>query len=43
MEYTELEVCKESNILMDMLYEITKGFPKDELYGFINYYKNNKG
>ncbi len=33
MEYLELEVWKESRILVNILYEVTKEFPKDELYG----------
>ncbi|MBL0683496.1 four helix bundle protein [Aquimarina mytili] len=32
MEYIELEVWKESRIWVNNLYEITKKFPKDELY-----------
>ncbi len=36
MEYTELEVWKKSRILVNSLYEITKRFPKDELYGLTN-------
>lgn len=36
MEYKELEVWKESRILVNNLYEITKTFPKDELYGLTN-------
>ncbi|MEW7277203.1 four helix bundle protein [Aquimarina sp. 2201CG1-2-11] len=33
MEYIELEVWKESRILVKHLYEMTREFPKDELYG----------
>lgn len=36
MEYKELEVWKESRILVNNLYEITKTFSKDELYGLTN-------
>ena len=32
MEYTELEVWKESRELVNMLYEITGKFPKEEMY-----------
>ena len=34
MEYTDLEVWKESRKLVSALYAITKSFPKDELYGY---------
>lgn len=33
MKYTELEVWKESRKLVSGLYEATKTFPKEELYG----------
>lgn len=33
MEYTELEVWKEARILVNTIYNITKKFPKEELYG----------
>ncbi len=36
MKYKELKVRKESRILVNNLYEITKTFPKDELYGLTN-------
>jgi len=36
MEYTELEVWKESRILVNILYKETKEFPKTELYGLAN-------
>ncbi len=36
MEYTELEVWKEPRMLVNSLYEITKKFPKEELYGLTN-------
>ncbi|MGB5435319.1 MAG: four helix bundle protein [Maribacter sp.] len=32
MEYTELEVWKESRVLVNILYEITGKFPKEEMY-----------
>ncbi len=41
MEYTELEVCKESRIFVNSLYEITKKFPKEELYGLTNQMKRS--
>ncbi|WP_109097769.1 four helix bundle protein [Aquimarina sp. AU58] len=33
MEYTELKVWKETRKLVNSLYDITKKFPKDEVYG----------
>ena len=33
MEYVELEVWKESRSLVNNVYEATKQFPKDEVYG----------
>lgn len=33
MEYIELEVWKESRLLVSSLYKVTKSFPKEELYG----------
>lgn len=33
MEYTELEVWKESRILANVIYESSKVFPKEEMYG----------
>ncbi|MFS4469683.1 four helix bundle protein [Maribacter sp. 2210JD10-5] len=33
MDYTELEVWKESRKLVSGMYMVTKSFPKDELYG----------
>ncbi|MBP2832402.1 four helix bundle protein [Aquimarina sp. U1-2] len=35
MEYTDLEVWKEARELVNTIYEITKAFPSDELYGLI--------
>jgi four helix bundle protein len=32
MEYTELEVWKESRVLVNILYENTGRFPKEEMY-----------
>ena len=34
--YTELEVWKESRILVKDIYSITKSFPKEEIYGLSN-------
>ena len=36
MEYTELEVWIESRKLTNLTYELTKKFPKDELFGLTN-------
>jgi four helix bundle protein len=36
MEYTELDVWIESRKLVKMVYDITKTFPKEELYGLVN-------
>lgn len=33
MEYTELEVWKEARILVNIIYQISKLFPKEEMYG----------
>jgi len=33
MEYTELEVWKETRFLVNAVYQISKIFPKEELYG----------
>lgn len=33
MEYTELEVWKEARILVNSIYQISKAFPKEEMYG----------
>jgi len=33
MEYTELEVWKEARVLVNTVYEISKGFLKNEIYG----------
>ena len=33
MEYTELEVWKEAGILVNSVYQISKAFPNDEMYG----------
>jgi len=35
-DYTDLEVWKESRKLANHIYELTKSFPKEELYGIIN-------
>ena len=32
MEYTELDVWKESRVLVNVLYEMTGKFPKEEMY-----------
>ena len=34
--YTELDVWKESRVLVKDIYSITKSFPKEETYGLIN-------
>jgi len=31
--FRRLEVVKEAHILVKMIYEVTKGFPRDELFG----------
>ena len=36
MEYTELEVWKEARILVNTIYNVTKKFPTEELYGLTN-------
>ena len=36
MEYTELEVWKETRALVKMVYDTTRNFPKEERYGLIN-------
>ena len=36
MEFTSLEVWKESRKLTNLVYEKTKRFPKDELFGLTN-------
>lgn len=33
MEYSELEVWKESRILVNLIYQNSKSFPKDETFG----------
>jgi four helix bundle protein len=33
MEYTELEVWKEARVLVNCIYQISKTFPKEEVYG----------
>lgn len=35
-DYTDLEVWKESRKLANHIYELTKSFPKEELYGITN-------
>lgn len=37
MEYTELEVWKEARILVNSIYNISKKFPREELYGLTNH------
>ncbi len=34
--YTDLDVWKESRKLVKLIYDITKSFPKEELYGLSN-------
>jgi len=36
MEYTDLDVWKESRKLVKMVYDATKAFPKEEIYGLTN-------
>lgn len=36
MEYTELKVWQETRLLTNTIYDITKDFPKEEIYGLIN-------
>ncbi len=36
MEYTELEVWKESRVLVNLIYQVSKEFPKSEMYGLTN-------
>jgi four helix bundle protein len=36
MEYTQLEVWIEARKMTHLVYEITKGFPKEELYALTN-------
>lgn len=36
MEYTDLDVWKESRKLVKMVYDVTKAFPKEEIYGLTN-------
>lgn len=36
MEYFELDVWKECRKLVNLVYDISKGFPKDELFGITN-------
>ncbi len=36
MEYTDLDVWKESRQLVKMVYDATKVFPKEEIYGLTN-------
>ena len=36
MNYTELDVWKNSRKLVTDVYQLTKSFPKDELYGLTN-------
>jgi four helix bundle protein len=36
MNYTELEVWKYSRVLVKLVYQLTKSFPKEELYGLTN-------
>lgn len=33
MEYTELEVWKEARVLINSIYQKSKSFPKDKMYG----------
>ncbi|MDW5287457.1 four helix bundle protein [Formosa sp. PL04] len=36
MNYTELDVRKQARVLVKMIYELTKLFPTEELYGLTN-------
>lgn len=36
MEYIDLDVWIESRKLVKMVYDVTKSFPKEELYGLVN-------
>ncbi|WP_293296509.1 four helix bundle protein [Allomuricauda sp.] len=36
MEYIELDVWKESRELVKLVYDLTKVFPKEEIYGLTN-------
>lgn len=36
MEYTDLDVWKESRLLVNEIYIVTKTFPKEEILGLIN-------
>ncbi|WP_424002217.1 four helix bundle protein [Maribacter sp. IgM3_T14_3] len=36
MEYTELEVWKESRVLANLIYKVSQQFPKVEMYGLTN-------
>ena len=36
MEYNKLEVWVEARKLTNLVYEFSKGFPKDEIYGLTN-------
>ncbi|WP_405383840.1 four helix bundle protein [Maribacter sp. LLG6340-A2] len=36
MEYTELEVWKESRVLANLVYKVSQQFPKVEMYGLTN-------
>ena len=35
-QYTELDVWTKSRNLTNKIYEITKGFPKEEMFGLAN-------
>jgi len=39
MEYVDLEIWKESRILVSNVYEATKLFPKDEVYGLTSQFR----
>jgi four helix bundle protein len=41
MNYTELEVWKYARGLVKLFYLLTKSFPKEEIYGLINYIRRN--
>lgn len=36
MNYTELDVWKESKELTSVIYKVTQSFPNQEVYGIIN-------